>query len=787
MNDPMRCCCPLRWSGLILFLLASLLTGADQHVRAAGAADALGGTPQHRSAGEVIYVQQCAACHGKAGEGVADKCDEPLYGDRPLSELLEVIEATMPEEDPSRCVGQEAAQVARYVFETFYSPAARRRNQPPRIDLVHLTARQYQQSVADLLSSFSGRPGRVRTGGLRGRYFKTRNFRGDEQVIDRLDAHLRYDFGAASPDPEQIDPQEFSIRWEGSLLAPETGDYELIVRSQNGVRLWLNNQKQPRIDGWVSSGNQPRELTCHVRLLAGRPYPLRIDLFKYKEQSASLVVQWKPPHGVRRDIPADRLSPDRVPESFVVTIPLPADDSSAGYERGSTVSPQWQQAVARASLQAADYVLADLQRHAGCDGSSEGDRDSLVRFAERFVERAFRRPLSAELEQRYVTEPFAEAETFSQAIKQVITQTLNSPRFLYVLPPSGPPDNWQASETLALILWDSLPDKALREAATSGKLRDSRQVQGHARRMLDDPRADAKLRDFFHWWLSLDEAEDLARDPEKFPGFDAQLLADLRESLERFIADVFWSGRSDFRELLLGDYLLMNSRLAAFYGADVPEDGQFHKVRLPEPRAGLVTHPYLMTMLAYYQSSSPIHRGVFASRKVLGRTLRPPPMAIQFMDSRFDPQMTMRQKVTELTKGKTCQACHRVINPLGFSLEHFDAVGRYRTEEKGQPIVAVSDYPNEQDEVVHLRDGVDLARYAADSPMARQNFIRHLFEYLVKHPPEAYGARTIEFLDRKFVQSDYHMQKLTIEIARVVSLYHPPRVPRHVRPNTEKR
>src|SRR5262249_24810097 len=145
--------------------------------------------------------------------------------------------------------------------------------------------------------------------------------------------------------------------------------------------------------------------------------------------------------------------------------------------------------------------------------------------------------------------------------------------------------------------------------------------------------------------------------------------------------------------LLLADYMFLNNRLAEFYGVTTNATDDFVKVKLePEQRSGVLTHPYLLAAFSYQKMTSPIHRGVFLTRNIVGRGLRPPPMAMTFKDADFAPNLTMREKVSQLTKPQACQACHSVINPLGFSLEEFDAVGRFRTTEHDHPINAISDY-----------------------------------------------------------------------------------------------
>jgi hypothetical protein len=288
--------------------------------------------------------------------------------------------------------------------------------------------------------------------------------------------------------------------------------------------------------------------------------------------------------------------------------------------------------------------------------------------------------------------------------------------------------------------------------------------------MVKDPRARAKMRTFFGHWLKMEEAEDLSKDPAAFPGFNDRIISDLRTSLEVFVENVVWSEKSDYRELLLADYLFLNEPLAAFYGAEASTE-DFQKVRLdPRQRAGVLTHPYLLAAFAYHKSSSPIHRGVFLSRNIVGRSLKPPPMAIEFMDGRFDPGLTMREKVSELTRSEACQGCHSVINPLGFSLEHFDAVGRFRSTENKKPIDATGEYTTVDGEVIRITGARDVANYAASSAEAQRAFVKQLFQHMVKQAPDAYGPKTLERLAQHFVLSEFHIRKLMQEIATGTSL-----------------
>src|SRR5438445_4238919 len=184
---------------------------------------------------------------------------------------------------------------------------------------------------------------------------------------------------------------------------------------------------------------------------------------------------------------------------------------------------------------------------------------------------------------------------------------------------------------------------------------------------------------------------------------------------------------------------MINDRLAKFYGVETNAADDFVKVTFdPKQRSGVVTHPYLLAEFSYQKSSSPIHRGVFLTRNIVGRALKPPPMAQVFKDADLAPNVTMREKVAELTRPQACQTCHSVINPLGFSLEHYDAVGRFHLLQGDRPINSTSDYTTDDGATVHLGGARDVAEFAASSEHAQSGFIEQLFHQIVKQPMLAY-------------------------------------------------
>jgi hypothetical protein len=725
--------------------------------------------------GEQIYKQLCANCHGPNGEGTEEHYPQGLVGDQSIGQLASLITRTMPLKAPEKCVGEDARAVAEYIHHAFYSPTAQARNKPARIELSRLTVRQYQNSVADLIGSFRPTIQRDAQQGLKGEYFKSRRQRKEDRLIERVDRQVQFDFGEGAPGNEGFEAEEFSVRWQGAVLAPETGDYEFILRTENGVRLWVNDQRQPLIDAGVKSGAGVIELRESIRLLGGRVYPLRLELFKSKqakEKRASVALLWKPPYLVDEPIPARLLSPQWFPESFVVTTHFPPDDRSIGYERGTSISKAWDQATTDAAFETAAYVADHLPELAGVKNDAGDRAEKLKQFAGKFVERAFRRPLSDDERQLYIEHQFAEAGDPDLAIKRVVLLTLKSPRFLYREISRGSADDHTIASRLSFALWDSLPDPPLLQAAAKGELHSREQVQRQAERMATDPRVHSKLREFLLQWLKVDQPPDLSKSTERFPEFNAAMAADLRTSLDLFLDDVVWSPDSDFRQLILSDDVYLNGRLAEYYAPDLPADAtnpgnvEFRKVTLnPEVRAGVLSHPYLMAGFAYTATSSPIHRGVFISRSVLGRFLKPPPEAVAPLPPDLHANLTTRERVLLQTKPEACQSCHNLINPLGFTLEQFDADGRYRTSEHGKPVDPTGDYVTRSGETVKFTGVRDLATFLAASDETQEAFAEQLFHYLVKQPIRAYGEGTLDRLEADFARNQFHIRKLVVDIA----------------------
>lgn len=724
--------------------------------------------------GEAVFKEQCASCHGLDGQGTRDKYSEPLAGDLSITELAKVIDETMPEGAPEKSTPEDSAAVAAYIHQAFYSEVARERLRPARIELARLTVNQYRNAIADLFPAGNSAQVFSAKHGLRGEYYDSRNFKRDKRLIDRVDGQVNFDFGGGKPDDENFRDDKLAIKWEGSVIAAETGTYDFCIDTENAFRLFVNNDRQPLIDAWVRSGKD-RQFRSSIFLIGGRAYPLRLE-YQSAELTSSIALKWKPPRDIEQLIPSRNLRASRAGEVVVVDTKFPPDDSSAGYARGILISKEWDQATTEAALSIADMVATRLDNLAGTKADDSERQTKIKKYCERLVSSAWARPLTDDERASVIERFFTEGSAPEASAKRVVLVALKSPSFLFREVGQVSKSDLRVATRLSFALWDSLPDRNLLDAAARGELNSPEHVATHAQRMLDDPRTRTKLREFMLHWMKLDNDIELSKDAKVVPEFSPEVISDLRTSLELFVDEVLWSERSDFRELLRADYLMLNRPLAEVYAPEFAKSqgdrlqDQFVKVPCGADRSGVLTHPYLMSTFAYHASSSPIHRGLFIARNILGRAIKAPPEAITPIAPELHAGLSTRERVNLQTSPAFCQSCHSMINSLGFSLENYDLIGRFRVEEKSKPVDSSGTYRDRLGKLVNFNGSRELATFLVDSPEVQTAFVMQLFQHLAKQPPAAFGPEVLPQLRQRFVENEFSVRKLIIDIVRVSAL-----------------
>lgn len=736
--------------------------------------------------GEQIYRDSCVQCHGDLGQGVPDIYPDALVGDASVGELTALISETMPEEEPETCVGEDAAAVAEYIHFRFYSEAAQIRNRPPRVGLARLTGEQLRKSLANLYLAGENYPQPVVERGVKAIYFDGARWKNENKKIERVDSVIDFDYGHEGPG-EGVSADEFYIYWEGGLKPDVTGLHEIVVHSTCSFVLKFGHGDRKLIDNHVQSGDKT-EFRVPVFLTAGQVYSFKIDFIQRKRSTekppARIKLAWVPPHQQEQVVPSRNLVPGGFPATFALQAEMPADDRSYGFERGVAINRQWDEATTAAAIEFAQAAVDELwpryqRRH---KDDSDENRAQLRGFLNELAQRAFRGPLSDELRRVYVDMQVDATEDSGEAIKRSLLLILKSPRFLYPSLDSDRTPSQQAANRLALVLHDGLPsDRWLIESANNNKLETPDQVRQAAQRLVNDYRTTAKTIEMLEEWMNLGHFGEISKDTASFPGFDNALTSDLRSSLYAFLEDIVTSENSDYRQLILADWVYTTPRLAQFYGPSwQPADGPFadgqlvglqRSVSAEGTRFGIVTHPLLLSGLSYHNVTSPVHRGVFLIRFLLGRTLRVPAEAPPPLSPDLHPDMTTRERVELQTSPESCQVCHEKINGLGFVLENFDTVGRYRESEKEKPINAVGTYTARDGSEIKLAGVAELADYLANSDDAQRAFVSRAFQHFVKQPIAAFGADTLDRLTESFRGSQFNIRQLLVEIAVVAATH----------------
>ena len=334
----------------------------------------------------------------------------------------------------------------------------------------------------------------------------------------------------------------------------------------------------------------------------------------------------------------------------------------------------------------------------------EADAEQIIAA---LVRRAYRRPVSAV----DVVGPMAfyrdgrsEAD-FETGIERALTAVLVSPEFLFRV--ELDPDDVQPGTTyqirdielasrLSFFLWSSIPDDALLDAAERGELSQPRVLAGHVRRMLDDPRSYNLASNFAGQWLHLKKLDGWRPDARLFPDVDDNLRQAFRTETEMLVDSVVREDRSVL-DLLDANYTFLNERLAKHYGVSGVYGTRFRRVSLDAntERGGLLRHGSILAVTSFATRTSPVIRGKWVLDNVFGAPPAPPPPEVPTLDNTIvSATLPIRERLKAHRNRLECAGCHRTIDPIGFAMENFDAVGRWRDTEDGVSVDALGGLPD---------------------------------------------------------------------------------------------
>jgi hypothetical protein len=384
---------------------------------------------------------------------------------------------------------------------------------------------------------------------------------------------------------------------------------------------------------------------------------------------------------------------------------LPADEETNGFDNNAgvlTVSALHAEKYVLVSETLAKSAVANLAALTTCDAAATGDEACALEFARSFGRRAFRRPVTSTDEQAFLTAYRAgrTGGTHAEGIEVMIRAALQSPDFLYRLEPMSAADatsrmvpltQFELATRLSYLIWASGPDDALLDAAERGELATKEQLAAKAREMLSDPKAKISMANFFGQWTGEKRLEITTKNTMLFPAFTTEMRDAMARELPAFLDDVLFSGDHSLGTLLTAPVAFVSGPLADLYGVTAPPGSETTPMRVDLPanqdRAGILTQAGFLSVQGHPDQTSPVLRGKFVRAMMLCQPPPPPPPDVDISLPTIDQGATARERFgAHETAGSSCAGCHSQMDPIGLAFEHFDAMGRYRETDNGQPI-----------------------------------------------------------------------------------------------------
>lgn len=395
----------------------------------------------------------------------------------------------------------------------------------------------------------------------------------------------------------------------------------------------------------------------------------------------------------------------------------------------------------------------------------------------RFALQAYGRPLDEQdretLRALYLSGS-DDGRDFEAGIEVGLARILSGPEFLLyhgvteeaaLAATANEDDGAMLASRLALFLWNSIPDDALRDAGIAGRLRDRAVLEAEVARMLADPRAETLVTDFAEQWLQLRLVNAKAPDQRTFPTFDDNLRRDMLRETELFLKSVLLDDASVL-DLLGADYTFLNERLAGHYGIDGVFGDAFRRVEVQDPnRRGLLGHGSILFQTSVETRTSPVFRGKWILTNFFNSPPPPPPAEVPALEASIadNEPHSVRERLEQHRKDPVCAGCHAVIDPAGLALENFDAIGRWRDTDAGQPVDANATLPGN----IAVTGPSGLREALLGRPeIFVTTFTQKLMVYALGRRLEAEDMPTVRQIVREAANDDYRFSAIVLGIVR---------------------
>ena len=542
----------------------------------------------------------------------------------------------------------------------------------------------------------------------------------------------------------------------------QDGEYE--------IQIWLSRNRNEEIEGLR------REHEVHLLLDRQRieEFTVRppVDRFDYSQVDKHLrkrVLVTAGPHELAVTFP-------KTESSLLETMRQPTQSRFNMHRHPRTAPAVFQISVTGPYAGRSPADTPSRRRLFTCRPAGSADEADCARqILSGLVRRAYRRPVSDEDLLRPL-EFFREGRQnggFDAGIERALTAVLVSPEFLFRTEAAAPGSGAarinavELASRISFFLWSSIPDDDLLAAAASGELGSDEGLERQVRRMLADPRAANFATNFAGQWLRLRSLESFSPDARLFPDFDDNLRQALRRETELFVQSIVSEDRSVL-DLIKADYTYLNERLAKHYGIGAVYGTRFRRVALDSTskRGGLLRHGSVLTVTSYPTRTSPVLRGTWVLENIFGAPPPPPPPNVPALDNAVSASLPMRERLGAHRDNPACASCHQTIDPVGFALENFDALGRWRDYEDGLEVDVAGGLPGAGESARGVA-GLEQALLARPELFVG-TLTRKLLTFALGRGAEYYDAPAVRKILRDAKPRGYRFSDLVLGIVKSV-------------------
>jgi mono/diheme cytochrome c family protein len=728
-----------------------------------------------------FLAKSCIVCHNprmKSGELSLGHADgNAVQQDRDTWErvLLKIKTGEMPPKGVPRPRAEDAKAVTGWLEAEFERMDRSTAPDPGRVTARRLNRFEYNNTIRDLVG-VSFRPADDFPADDSGYGF---DHIGD---VLSLSPVLMEKYMAAAAKIVKLaivaDPPKFKPtreRYEAEKIRP------LAARSDGGAG-----------DGAVAAGPKVTRTALHLRndFPADGEYEFRISLggVRLNQTSEIAMAVWVGHREVERFFvnpgrEQKRVFDFRVPvrRGDQVVAAYFADDSFSEPAEPPSARDRWltiDSVEIRGPFQAVPPPLPETHTRIISCGHAHNQHEAACarKILAPLARRAFRRPVSEpEIEklESFVALAQQHGDSFERGIQVALQAMLVSPHFLFRIERDAHPSDAQAAHEvssfelanrLSYFLWSSMPDSKLFQLAEAGRLGEPAVLHAQVKRMLADPKSSAFVENFTDQWLQLRNLEDHKPDPDKFPDYDAELRDAMRTETRMFFEAIVREDRPvlDFVD---AKFTFLNGRLAKHYGIEGVEGPEFQRVPLDgnRQRGGVLTQASVLTVSSYPNRTSPVIRGKWILENLLNAPPPPPPPGVPNLDeAAVGNTGSLRQQLEKHRANATCASCHARMDPLGFGLENYDAVGAWRTQDGKFAIDSAGVLPNGRE----FKEPSELKQILERDE--RETFTRALTEkmltYALARGLERYDRPTVNLISRGLAAADYRFSRLVLEI-----------------------